>query len=212
MPSNTKKAQDLEQRLERTESQLQMLQKISRLMVRKMTLAEVLQEVVGLVKEATAADSCLIYLHDGEHMVLCASDAPHPAQIGYIRLKFGEGITGWVAKERRMVAISQGAQKDPRFRVFHDLPEDTYEAFLSVPIIVRGEVVGVINVQHRQLHRHTGSELEMMITAGEQVGCVIVLAEMGEVAYSGLHPVELILSSPPKPQPRALSDGAASFG
>ena len=205
MANSAKKAQDLEQRLDRTEGQLQMLQKISRLMVRKMTLAEVLQEVVALVKDATAADSCLIYLHDGDEMVLCASDTPHPAQIGHIRLKFGEGITGWVAKERRMVAISQGAQKDPRFRVFHDLPEDTYEAFLSVPIIVRGEVVGVINVQHRQMHRHTGSELEMMITAGEQVGCVIVLAEMGDVSYSELHPVALILSSPPKPQSKAGS-------
>lgn len=197
MPSNSKKAQELEQRLQRNEQQLQMLQSISRLMVRKMTLAELLQEVVALVKSATAADSCLIYLHDGDEMVLCASDSPHPGQIGHIRLKFGEGITGWVAKERRMVAISQGAQKDPRFRVFHDLPEDTFEAFLSVPIIVRNEVVGVINVQHRQMHRHTGNELEMMITAGEQVGCVIVLAEMGDVSYADLHPVSLILASPP---------------
>jgi signal transduction protein with GAF and PtsI domain len=200
MPANAKKAADLEQRLARNEQQLQMLQSISRLMVRKLSLAEVLHEVVALVKQATAADSCLIYLHDGDDMVLCASDTPHPGQIGHIRLKFGEGITGWVAKERRMVAISQGAQKDPRFRVFHDLPEDTYEAFLSVPIIVRNEVVGVINVQHRQTHRHTGNELEMMITAGEQVGCVIVLAEMGDVAYSELHPVERILSSPPRRQ------------
>ena len=200
MASSSKKAQELEQKLELNEQQLQMLQSISRLMVRKMTLAEVLQAVVALVKSATAADSCLIYLHDGDEMVLCATDSPHPLEIGHIRLKFGEGITGWVAKERRMVAISQGAQKDPRFRVFHDLPEDTYEAFLSVPIIVRGEVVGVINVQHRQMHRHTGSELEMMITAGEQVGCVIVLAEMGDITYSNLHPVSLILASPPKMQ------------
>lgn len=199
--AGSKKLQDLEQRLEQTEQQLQMLQNISRLMVRKMTLSELLQEVVALVKGATAADSCLIYLHDGDEMVLCASDSPHPAQIGHIRLKFGEGITGWVAKERRMVAISQGANKDPRFRVFHDLPEDAFEAFLSVPVIVRGEVVGVINVQHRQMHRHTGSELEMMLTAGEQVGCVIVLAEMGEVAYSELHPVSLIHASPPALKP-----------
>ena len=51
MPSNSKKAQDLEQKLDRTEQQLQMLQSISRLMVRKMTLAEVLQEVVALVTQ-----------------------------------------------------------------------------------------------------------------------------------------------------------------
>ena len=91
MPANAKKAADLEQRLARNEQQLQMLQSVSRLMVRKMTLAEVLHEVVALVKQATAADSCLIYLHDGDEMVLCASDTPHPGQIGHIRLKFEIG-------------------------------------------------------------------------------------------------------------------------
>lgn len=195
--AGAKKVQDLEQRLQRTEQQLLVLQKISRLMVRKLSLLEVLQAIVDLVKEATACDSCLIYLHEGDGMVLCASDTPHPSQIGRLRLKMGEGITGWVAKERRMVAIGQQASKDPRFRFFHDLPEDTFEAFLSVPVISRDEVVGVINVQHRQPHRHTGSEIEMMVTVGEQVGCVIVLAELGEEAYAKRSPVDSLLASPP---------------
>ena len=180
----TKKMQDLEQRLERTEQQLVMLQKISRLMVRKMSLREVLQAIVDLVVEATGGDACLIYLIDSDELVLCASNTPHPSQIGRIRLKMGEGLTGWVAKERRMVAISREASKDPRFRFFHDLPEDTFEAFLSVPVISRDQVVGVINVQHRQSHAHTGSEMEMLRTVGEQVGCVIVLARLGEDAES----------------------------
>ena len=81
-----------------------------------------------------------------------------------------------------MVAIGQQAFKDPRFRFFHDLPEDAFEAFLSVPVISRDEVVGVINVQHRQPRRHSGGEIEMMVTVGEQVGCVILLAELGELA------------------------------
>ena len=98
-----------------------------------------------------------------------------------------------------MLAISREAYKDPRFRVFHDLPEDTYEAFLSVPVISRDEVVGVINVQHRQEHRHTGSEIEMMVTVGEQVGCVIVLAGLGELAHLPSSPVALVLSNPPLP-------------
>lgn len=197
--ASAKKLQDIEQRLQRTEQQLLVLQKISRLMVRKLSLPEVLRAVVDLVVEATGGDACLIYLHEGDEMVLCASSTPHPSQIGRIRLKMGEGITGWVAKERRMVAISQGANKDPRFRFFHDLPEDTFEAFLSVPVISRDEVVGVINVQHRQPHRHTGSVIEMMVTVGEQVGCVIVLAELGDVAYSKLAHLESLLASPPAP-------------
>jgi len=48
--------------------------------------------------------------------------------------------------------MSEGAAQDPRFQFFHELPEDKYEAFLSVPLLCRGRVVGVINLQHRQHH------------------------------------------------------------
>lgn len=197
--ASARKLQDLDQRLERTERQLQVLQKISRLMARRLSLPEVLQAIVDLVMSATEADACLIYLHDGDDLVLCASNTPHPAHIGKLRLKMGEGLTGWVAKERRMVAIGQQAYKDPRFRFFHDLPEDTYEAFLSVPVIARDEVVGVINVQHRQPRRHMGGEMEMLMTVGEQVGCIIVLARIGDRADALQSPVEVLLSSPPLP-------------
>jgi len=194
---NAKKLQDLEQRLERTEQQLQVLQHISRLMVRKMSLPEVLQAVVDLVVEATTCDACLIYLIDGSELVLCASNTPHPSEIGKIRLKMGEGITGWVAKERRMVAIAREASRDHRFRFFHDLPEDTFEAFLSVPVISRDQVVGVINVQHLRPHPHTGAEMEMLRTVGEQIGCVIVLTRLGaDAEYKSSH-VEFLRSSAP---------------
>src|SRR3989338_807179 len=202
--ANVKKLQELDQRLERTESQLQVLQKISRLMARKLSLPQVLQAIVELVMGVTEADACLIYLHEGDTLVLGASNSPHPAQIGKLRLKMGEGITGWVAKERRMVAIWQQAYKDPRFRFFHDLPEDTFEAFLSVPVISREEVVGVINVQHRHPRRHMGGEMEMLMTVGEQVGCIIVRARIGELADSLLSPVETLLSSPPLPPGKKL--------
>ncbi len=195
MPSS-KKAQDLEERLARTERQMVVIQKVSRLMAQKLTLPEALQAIVDIVSEATGGDACLIYLIDQDELVLCASSPAHPEQIGRIRLRMGEGLTGWVAKERRMVAISREAYRDARFLVFTDLPEYTFEAFLSVPIIVRNEVVGVINVQHRQPHPHSGSEVEMLRTVGEQVGCVIVLARIGhETEYTSSH-VEFLLSIP----------------
>ena len=192
-----KKLQDLEQKLQRNERQLRVIQEVSRLMTRRMSLPEILQAIVDLVGDATKADACLIYLIDDNELVLCATSLPHPGQIGKIRLKMGEGLTGWVARERRMVAISREAYKDSRFRLFTDLPEDTFEAFLSVPVIARDEVVGVINVQHRKPHQHTGNEMEMVSTVGEQVGCVIVLARLGGQADWKSSHVEFLLSHPP---------------
>ena len=191
------KAKDLETRLQRTEQQLRLFQKISRFMVRELSLQEVLQGVVSLVVEFTQCDSCLVYLLDGEELVLCASNTPHPSTIGKVRLRRKEGLTGWVASERRLVAISREAYKDPRFKTFGELPEDTYEAFLSSPVIARNRVVGVINVQHRMPHQHTGSEMEVLTTVGEQIGCVLVLARMSPDAVDSANHVDLVLSSGP---------------
>ena len=95
------RVKELETALERTEQQLRLFQKISRFMVREMSLQEVLQGIVSLVVEFMRCDSCLLYLLDGDDLVLCASNTPHPDAIGKVRLQLGEGLTGWVARERR---------------------------------------------------------------------------------------------------------------
>ena len=184
-------------RLQRTEEQLRLFQKVSRFMVREMSMQEVLQGVVSLVVEFAQCDSCLVYLLDNEELVLCASNTPHPSTIGKVRLRLSEGLTGWVARERKLLAISREAYKDPRFKTFGELPEDSYEAFLSAPVISRNRVVGVINVQHRLPHQHTGSEMEVLTTVGEQVGCVLVLARMAPDAVENANHVDLVLSSGP---------------
>ncbi len=196
------KAKDLEARLERTEQQLRLFQKISRFMVRDLSLQDVLQGVVALVVEFTECDSCLVYLEDGEELVLCASNTPHPSTIGKVRMRRNEGLTGWVASERRLLAISREAYKDLRFKAFGELPEDSYEAFLSAPVIARNRVVGVINVQHRLPHQHTGSEMEVLTTVGEQIGCVLLLARMSADMLEQANHVELVLSSGPVPMKR----------
>jgi signal transduction protein with GAF and PtsI domain len=170
------KSRELEQRLARTEHQLQLLQKISRCMVREMNLQAALDIVVGLVVEFMECDSCLVYLLNDQELVLRASNRPHPESIGRIRLALSEGLTGWVAREKRLLAISREAFRDPRFKFFSDLPEDTYEAFLSAPIKSRRGVEGVINVQHRDPHPHSGIEMELLTTVGEQLGCLLMLS------------------------------------
>ena len=189
------KAKDLEERLARTEQQLRLFQKVSRFMVREMSLLEVLQGIVSLVVEFTRADSCLVYLVDGDQLVLCASNLQHAHPVGRVRLKMHEGLTGWVARERRLLSISREAYKDHRFKKFTDLPEDAFEAFLSVPVIARNKVVGVINVQHRQAHQHTGSEMEVLTTIGEQVGCALALARLSSHPLETVNPAELVLSA-----------------
>ena len=191
------RGRELEQRLERTEQQLRLLQKISRYLVRQTKLQDALDGVVALVVEFMDCDSCLLYLLDNRELVLRASN--RPSAVGNVKLAMNEGLTGWVASERRLLAISREAYKDPRFKAFGELPEDTYEAFLSAPVIARNRVVGVINVQHRLPHQHTGSEMEVLTTVGEQIGCVLLLARMSAGMLEQVSHVQLVLSSGPVP-------------
>jgi uroporphyrinogen-III synthase len=169
------RARELETRLENTEKQLHLLQQISRFMGRNMPLSDALQQAVQLVVEFMNSDSCLLYLLDGDELVLVASNAHKQDAVGQVRLKLSEGLTGWVARERRLLTISREAYHDPRFKLFTDLPEDTFEAFLSSPVMSRGRVAGVINVQHREPHFHSGGEMELLTTVGEQIGCLVAL-------------------------------------
>ena len=142
------------------------------LTVHSLELAELLQEIVEIASQITRADSCLIYLFDPDKqaLVLRASKNPHPDLLRKISLKLGEGITGWVAQEQTPVVIASGARQDPRFKLFRSLPEDTFEAFLSVPIVNKQGVVGVINAQHKRRHVHADMEVNLLAAMGKLVG------------------------------------------
>jgi uroporphyrinogen-III synthase len=137
-------------------------------------LDRVLDFAVGLVK----CDSCFIYVLSGEELVLRASKNPHLELLDRLKLRMGEGITGWVAEHREPVAVSREAYKDPRFQRFNELPEDRYEAFLSVPLFSRARLVGVLNLQHRDPHIYTENEIHLLATIGSLAGAEIELARL----------------------------------
>lgn len=155
-------------------------------MTRDLELDDVLREIVGLVRDFLQCDSCLIYLVENGELVLQASSDPNESKIGRLCLRLDEGLTGWVARERLLLAISREAYNDPRFKFFKDLPQDRFEAFLSAPIISQNKVVGVINVQHREPRIHSGSDIEMLSTLGEQVGCLLVLSRQKSTATAAV--------------------------
>jgi uroporphyrinogen-III synthase len=142
---------------------------------------DVLGRVVECASDLVKCDSCLIYVLEGEYLVLRASKNAHPEVVDSLKLRVGQGITGWVAEHHEPVAISEKAAYDPRFQFFHELPEDSYQAFLSVPLMSRGRVVGAINLQHRLPHIYKLKEIRLITTIGFLVGAEIELARMEEV-------------------------------
>ena len=163
-----------------TPSDIDVLHEIGSLIAAADPLHTVLARVVTFVTAAVRCDSCFVYVLDGDTLVLGASKNPHPEAVDRLKLRVGEGITGWVAEHQEPVVVSHDASKDPRFQMFQDLPEDSFEAFLSVPVISRGKLVGVINVQHRQPHTHSKREIQLISMIGFLVGAEIEMARLEE--------------------------------
>jgi uroporphyrinogen-III synthase len=123
---------------------------------------EFLKKLIKVGMNIVPVDACLIYFFDREKnkLILVGSKKSHENLLGQITLEKGEGITGWVVENNKIVAIEKEAYKDIRFKAFKELPEDKFEAFLSVPIIDENGVVGVINFQSRREYSFSVEQIE----------------------------------------------------
>jgi signal transduction protein with GAF and PtsI domain len=155
-------------------AQVDLLHQTSRIVSSGLSLDDMLKELIGMSAEVTGCDACLVYLLEATgDIVLRASQLPHSSEIGSIRLKLGEGVTGWVAAHKSVVALPDKAASDKRFKNFPTLVEDTFEAFLSVPLVSGGHTIGVINVHHKQPHTHGPEQIALLSFMGEQMGGAI---------------------------------------
>ncbi|MFA6215067.1 MAG: GAF and ANTAR domain-containing protein [Patescibacteria group bacterium] len=157
---------------------LLILQEIIETASNNFDLREILDNIAKIIGKITKADSCFIYLISGEEVILKASQNPHHSNLSRVKMKVGEGITGWVAETKKSVAISKKAYEDKRFKLFSSLPEDKFEGFLSVPIIFRNHVIGVINVQHKKSKRYPRKEINFLETIAKQIGGILEVSRL----------------------------------
>lgn len=162
--------------------ELEILRRIVEITNSELDLTATLKEVVALVNSMTKADSIFIYLFDDkrQHLILMASKIPHKQEVGHVNLVLGEGITGWVAQKKEAVAIAKKAYTDARFKNVDVLPEDKYEALLSVPIVYKNNVIGVVTVQHMKAHVYAESSVNLIMLIAKQMSGVITSARLYE--------------------------------
>jgi two-component system NarL family sensor kinase len=124
---------------------------------------EVCQRVSGLVTAATRSDVCFVHLVDEElrRVVLAGATPPFDEQVGVVQLALGEGIAGWVAKHA-LPAVVPDKWKDSRYRYIPELRGEDFTSMASVPMLVRGRVVGVLNVHSRAARDYGDGDLVLL--------------------------------------------------
>ncbi|MFH1416095.1 MAG: GAF domain-containing protein [Elusimicrobiota bacterium] len=172
----------IKEKLEQKEKELKILHLVAKYISSNLELTELLQHIVEIATELTAADSCFIYLYDQkkEELVLKASKNPHANELERIILKKGEGVAGWVVEVEKPVVLTKGAYKDIHFKSFSNLPEDKFEAFLSVPILSKDKVVGVINIQHKNEYEYPDDQVGLLFSVAKYLGSSVESAASQE--------------------------------
>jgi two-component sensor histidine kinase len=147
------------------------LRRIGEAMGSLFDLEEMLKAVAGVAVQVTGTDSSQVYLFNDAHdtLVLRAVTDGSGEVIGKLRLKVGEGLTGWVAQHKEPVMLNRDALHDSRFKFVPELQEDKYQSILSVPLIYRGEVLGVINVRTEKEHDYTQTQARLLQSIASQI-------------------------------------------
>ena len=143
----------------------------------------VLDIIVRRVKSVMSASICSVYLCDSQDgaYVLMATDGLNPDSVGRVRLQPREGLVGLVAARAEPVNLDN-AEAHPNFAFFPETGEQSFNAFLGVPIIHHRTVLGVLIVQESN-RRFDESEEAFLITVSAQLAGVIAHAEaVGDLA------------------------------
>jgi two-component system NarL family sensor kinase len=125
--------------------------------------------VARLVLRAVAADVCLVHVldDDGRALTLAGATPPFDDLAGTVRLRVGEGVTGWVAAHRRPAVIVADKRADSRYKFLPELRGDDYTSMASVPMVTdQAGLVGVLNVHSAVRREYGAADLDLLSGLG----------------------------------------------
>ncbi len=167
-------------------AELTALNEISKLVNSTLELDDVMREIVRLVCINMRVDVCSIYLIENRSLVLRATQGLNPASVGKVRMAVGQGITGTAAAQGKPVAVSNAAE-DPRFLYFPETGELGFSSILSVPLVSRGTIIGVINIQTAEAREFQALEVQFLTSVAGQVAGAIRNSQLYQKATRSLH-------------------------
>ncbi|PLY00462.1 MAG: diguanylate phosphodiesterase [Desulfuromonas sp.] len=158
---------------------LSTLQDISALILKSHDLNETISNIVDIVAQRAQSDVCSLYLmeEDRQTLTLRATRGLDQNAIGQVSLKIGEGLTGMVAEQQRLVAIKE-PQNHPRYRYFAETGEEQFHTFVGIPLFDRNQTIGVLVIQTRKPRTFSNEEQATLTTIAFQVASIVVNARL----------------------------------
>jgi signal transduction protein with GAF and PtsI domain len=161
------------------EKHIEAISKVSRSITSNLYLEDILKLIVTVTAEIMDSKICSLMLIDEKagKLVLKATQSMSELYNQKPSLKIGQGIAGKVARENKPLAVFD-ISEEPEY-VSKDIAAKVgLQSLLSVPLSVKGKVIGVLNNYTSQPHRFTKYEIDIMTTVASQAAIVIENAEL----------------------------------
>src|SRR5437867_9008303 len=159
---------------ERKLRELSFLHEVTQLAASARDWDEMLRIVIGRTTDAMGAEVSSLYLLEKPEGVLrlVATNGLNRGGIGRAALGLGEGIVGWVANAR-VPRAARDVRAEPRWKWVPEVDEKRFVSMLSVPVVARDEVIGVMNVQTVEPRDFGREEIDFLQTIANQVAGII---------------------------------------
>ena len=159
--------------------QIEALSEISQAISSDQYLDDILKLIVTVTANVMDSKICSLWVLDGKERVLKirATQAISEEYLKERSLKLGEGVVGYVAEQKKPLAILD-VLKEPRYKEKALARKEGLVSMLSVPLTVKDKVIGVINIYTSYPHEFTETERAVLTMVANQAAVCIENTEL----------------------------------
>lgn len=153
---------------------IQALGKISEAITSDLYLDDILKLIVAVTAEVMGSNISSLQLLDRNtnELVVKATQSVSEAYNKKPNVKLGEGIAGRVAKEGKPITVTD-VRKDSRYISRDVALKENLCSLLSVPLVFKGSIIGILNCYTAKPHRFTKNEISVLKSIANQAAIVI---------------------------------------
>ncbi len=148
----------------RTVDELRVFNEIGKTLTSTLDISEVLATIMQKISELMKPHHWSLLLMDEEKGDLTFEIAVGEGadKLKEIRLPVGEGVAGWVAKEAKPLLVPDAEQDDRWLKAADLLTRFKTRSILCVPLISRGDVLGVIELVNHEPNSFCEADLRLL--------------------------------------------------
>jgi two-component system, response regulator PdtaR len=164
----------MNEKIESTKEIIKALSKISEAITSDLYLEDILKLIVAVTAEVMGSKICSLMLLDPEkrELTIKATQSMSREYLNKSPLKLGEGIAGKVALGNKPIVVGN-ILKDGSYKYKDIGNREGLVSLLSVPLHVKGKVIGVLNTYTSKLHIFSENEINILKTVADQAAIVI---------------------------------------